>query len=93
MSDLPGVVASGDRVASLRAIRDNLAANIEAAAPQYVAGLSKQLAEVMRELESIAPPNQKSALDEIAGQRDKRRARTSVPKRRSSRNHGGEGSG
>lgn len=88
---LRDVVAEGDRLKSLAAIRDHLAATLDdpLCPPQSVAALTKQLAEVMRELASIAPPEQESTVDEIASQRRKRRQATAVSKRRSAKKHSG----
>jgi hypothetical protein len=71
---LSAAVASGDRVASLRALRDVLASNIEAAeAPRDVAPLARQLTLVLAELDALAPPERKGThLDQLA---DRRRAR------------------
>lgn len=71
---LADAVASGDRVASLRALRDVLASNIGAAeSPRDVAPLSRQLSLVMAELDALAPQERKGThLDQLA---DRRRAR------------------
>jgi hypothetical protein len=82
MAGLKAAAASGDRPQTLAELRDLLAAHLETAPPSYVAGLSKQLAEVMRELHDISPPAEVSAVDEIATARARRRAATKVPKRR-----------
>lgn len=81
VADLFEVVATGDRVKSLERIRDNLASTLEVSPPQYVAALSKQLAETMRELEQLNPPKRKSAVDELAAKRADRRKGAAVSKR------------
>lgn len=76
MADLRDVVASGDRVKSLEAMRDLLASRLSAA--QYdkdVAPLSKRLDEVMAELAALSPPKRESRVDELAAERAKRRAK------------------
>jgi uncharacterized protein (DUF2267 family) len=99
VTDLRGTVAAGDRVCSLRAIRDTLAASLEEAAPQYAAALAKQLADVMRELDQLQPPKQESKVDDLAARRAARRKKAAVPKRaasgkqRRTRSGGADGGG
>lgn len=87
MSGLRAAAASGDRQQALAALRDLLAAHLELSPPSYVAGLSKQLAEVMRELDAIPPKEQQTVVDDLAGQRAKRRAATQVSKRAAAKKH------
>lgn len=66
--------ASGDRTAALVALRDYLAGLIENfdGQPRDIAPITKQLADVVRELDDLAPPQRKgTALDELAARRSK----------------------
>jgi hypothetical protein len=63
---------SGDRVASLTALRDYLAGLVDGfdGAPKDIAPITKQLADVVRELDVLAPVQRKgTALDELAARR------------------------
>lgn len=60
------------RVAVLEALRDYLAGLIDGfdGAPKDIAPITKQLADVVRELDDLAPPLRKgTALDELAARR------------------------
>lgn len=60
------------RVAALEALRDYLAGLIDGfdGAPKDIAPITKQLADVVRELDELAPPLRKgTALDELAARR------------------------
>jgi len=72
VADLPEVVATGDRWASLVALRDLLAAQIEAAVPRDVAALSRQLRDVMADLDA-RPDAKASPVDELKERRTGRR--------------------
>ena len=64
--------ASGDRVTALLALRDFLAGLVDDfdGAPKDIAPITKQLADVVRELDGLAPPMRKgTALDELAARR------------------------
>jgi len=64
--------SSGDRVASLSALRDYLAGLVDDfdGAPKDIAPITKQLADVVRELDGLAPVQRKgTALDELAARR------------------------
>ena len=64
--------SSGDRVASLTALRDFLAGLVDDfdGAPKDIAPITKQLADVVRELDGLAPVQRKgTALDELAARR------------------------
>jgi hypothetical protein len=64
--------SSGDRVASLTALRDYLAGLVDTfdGAPKDIAPITKQLADVVRELDELAPVQRKgTALDELAARR------------------------
>jgi hypothetical protein len=65
-------VSSGDRVTGLLALRDYLAGLIDSfdGAPKDIAPITKQLADVVRELDELAPVQRKgTALDELAARR------------------------
>lgn len=89
MARLASAAASGDRPQALRELRDLLASHLENAPPAYVSGLSKQLSEVMRELDAIKPAEKLSTVDALEVQRAKRRAETPVRKRRPAKKHSG----
>jgi len=65
--------SSGNRVASLTALRDYLAGLVDDfdGAPKDIAPITKQLADVVRELDVLAPVQQRkgTALDELAARR------------------------
>ncbi|GIH29084.1 hypothetical protein Aph01nite_73940 [Acrocarpospora phusangensis] len=66
------VVGEGDRRASLEAIRDKLARELQAAIGKDAATLAKQLRETLAELESLPGGKEVSAVDEIAERRTRR---------------------
>lgn len=72
--NLTEAAASGDRLAALQALRDALAARIDAGT-EGAAPLAKQLADVLREIEQIAPVKQESASDALAARRAARLAK------------------
>jgi hypothetical protein len=54
---LEATARGGDRLATLRALRDRLAKEIdETRSARDVAALSRQLTEVLAEIEALAPP-------------------------------------
>ena len=64
--------ASGDRVEALVGLRDFLAGLVDEfmGAPKDIAPITKQLADVVRELDGLAPVTRKgTALDELAARR------------------------
>lgn len=61
------------RRAGLEAIRDALAAQLDEAQPGQAAGLAKQLAECMRELDSLSE-SKGSRVDDLARRRAARKA-------------------
>lgn len=67
---------SGDRLMTLRALRDHLAASIDACeSMRDLAALSGRLQSVLEEIAQLAPPEQKGdAVDEIAQRRNARRS-------------------
>ncbi len=66
---LVSAVASGDRRASLEALRDHLAAALVDVDARYKAPLAKQLADTMRELDGIRDVKVVSPLDELVSKR------------------------
>lgn len=71
---IAGEVGSGDRERALVALRDRLAAQIDATASgRDVAALSLRLVDVLNELKKSSPPAEKSPVDEIAARRANRR--------------------
>jgi hypothetical protein len=65
--DLPTVVSSEDRRASLSAIRDRVARELVGAEGRDVAALSKELREVIREIDSLPTAERVTPLDKLAG--------------------------
>lgn len=66
--------SSGDRVQALTALRDYLAGLVDTfdGTPKDIAPITKQLADVVRELDGLAPVQHKgTALDELAARRSK----------------------
>ena len=64
--------SSGDRVQALTALRDHLAGLVDAhdGPAKDIAPITKQLADVVRELDGLAPTTRKgTALDELASRR------------------------
>jgi hypothetical protein len=74
MGDVRDAVASDDLRVSMIALRDRLAAAIDECEPRELAGLAKQLGEVLRGLASM-PGEEKSDLDDLTAARAKRRAK------------------
>lgn len=77
MVDLVKVARSGDRVETLRALRDVLAAGIaECGSGRDLAALSRQLQQVLAELDALgaSAPKGGTTLDEVAARRRARKA-------------------
>jgi hypothetical protein len=74
MPSVSEAVASDDLRASMIALRDRLALAIDECEPRELAGLAKQLGEVLRGLASM-PGEEKSELDDLTAARAKRRAK------------------
>lgn len=77
MGSLTDAAASGDRLKTLEALRDSLAAEIEAfdgsRAGGTTAALAARMVDVLEQIEALKPPERKgTALDQLA---DRRRAR------------------
>lgn len=72
---LAATASAGDRGATLRALRDRIAKEIDLTnSARDVAALSRQLTEVLAEIESLPNPEKVSVADEIAKRRADRRA-------------------
>ena len=78
MAGLIEAAESGDRRATLEALRDYLAAIVVIAEPRSVAPLARQLAEVVRELDAMPVGNEESKVDELAQRRLDRLAKPHV---------------
>ena len=65
--------AHESRRAALEALRDHLAACLDAAEPERAAPLSRELRETLRELDALAEPKG-STVDDLAKRRAARRA-------------------
>ncbi|GIH98102.1 hypothetical protein [Planobispora takensis] len=71
--DLLSAVRSGDRRASLEAIRDRLAAELVEADGKNAASIAKELRATLAELDAL-PGGEESKLDDLAARRAARRA-------------------
>lgn len=69
-------VRSGDRRASLTAIRDHLAARLETAPPRDVAAIARQLSDTIEQLENMPKEKGASIVDQLAAKREARRTGT-----------------
>ena len=73
VSDSPSLVAaaaSGDRAATLRALRDRLALEVETSnSARDVAALSRQLTDVLSLIEALPKPAEGTPLDELTQRR------------------------
>lgn len=68
---LSTVVAEGDRRASLVALRDHLAAQLESSERDQAA-LARQLTMVLREIAELPNPAEESKVDDLANRRARR---------------------
>lgn len=75
------VVAGGDRRKSLELMRDALAERLDASEGRDAAPLSKELREVMRELEQIPTGKEVSTSDDLAARRAARIAAAQASER------------
>jgi hypothetical protein len=85
-------VASGDRRRALLALRDRLADELATAEGAAVASLSRQLVNVLNELDGIKVP-EVSARDDLASRRTARRAAAKVQGGAAGGDVGGPGGG
>lgn len=76
MTSLPDSARSGDRLATLQALRDTLADQIaETDSGRDMAALSRQLTDVLKQIVDIAPEKKAGdPVDEIAARRAARRS-------------------
>lgn len=85
MSDSPGLVETaegGDRLATLRALRDDLARSIVACESlRDKASLGRLLKDVLADIEAIPNKAEVSAADEIAARRAARRSNSAASSR------------
>jgi hypothetical protein len=65
---------SGDRRATLEAIRDKLSAELSKEVGRATAPIAKELVAVLRELDGIATAERKTTVDDLANRRATRRA-------------------
>ena len=84
------VALTGDRRATLEAMRDKLAADMDAAPPAVVAQIAGRLSAVLLELEEIGSSRTVSAVDELNAKRLDRLTKAGVPEspRRQARQRG-----
>ena len=74
VQSLVGVVEAGNRADSLRLLARVLAGAIETAEVQNVAALSRQLVDVLRELDELPVEQEGSPVDDLSAARAARRA-------------------
>lgn len=65
--------AGGSRRTALLALRDSLAASVDAVEDRYKAALAKQLADVLRELDSLPAAKETTPVDDLNARRTARR--------------------
>ena len=75
MGDLVNAALTGDKRATLIALRDRLAEEIENAGARDLAPLSRQLTEVLKQLEEVPDKKEVTPADDIANRRKARRNR------------------
>jgi hypothetical protein len=81
VQSLRGVVEAGNRADSLRKIAALLAGAIEVAEVQNVAALTRQLVDVLRELDELPVDQEGSPVDDLAAARAARRSAAKAPGR------------
>ncbi|WP_435111886.1 hypothetical protein [Nocardiopsis synnemataformans] len=74
MDSLSEIVTQGDRRRSLEALRDRIGAALDAAEPNEVAPLSRQLMMVLREIDELPDADRRDSVDDLAARRAARRA-------------------
>ena len=84
------VAATGDRVRTLEAMRDRLAADFDAAPVTVSAQIASQLSKVLAELAELGANTKVSDVDDLAAKRSDRLAAAGVPEspRRQARKRG-----
>ncbi|KPC73040.1 hypothetical protein ADL26_13805, partial [Thermoactinomyces vulgaris] len=78
---LRDIASDGDRRKALEAMRDSLADRFDAAEGRDAATISKELREVMRELEELPTGKEVSTSDELAAKRKARIAAATAAER------------
>lgn len=79
MADLSPIKADfTDYPTRLRALRDHLVDVLERAPETAVAGIAKQLTDVMAKLEAVAPSDTSDTVDELAEARANRRTNSGL---------------
>lgn len=71
---LAEITAAGDRRAALEAVRDRVAAELDTAEGRDVAALSKELRDVLRELDAMPGGEKVTKLDRISDELAAKRA-------------------
>lgn len=80
MATIREVAATGDRRATLEAMRDKLAADMDDAPPAVVAQIAGRLAAVLADIAELPDSSSRSALDELEQRRKDRLAGTEAEK-------------
>jgi hypothetical protein len=76
---IAAVAAQGDRLATLEAMRDRLAADMDVAPPTVSAQLAAQLSKVLAEIAELSKSKKVSSIDELAKRRSDRFAASDIP--------------
>ncbi len=79
MQSVAEVASTGDRIKTLEALRDRLAADFDAAPPTVSAQLASQLSKVLAELAELGANTKVSTVDELAAKRSDRLSAAGVP--------------
>ncbi len=83
VSELAGIAKSGDRLATLEALRDRLAAEIDECQHRHdLASLALRLTDVLQQIDSMPQTQKVSRADEIAERRAARRGAGAAHKAR-----------
>jgi hypothetical protein len=81
MASIEEVAATGDRRATLEAMRAKLAADMDAAPPAVVAQIAGRLSALLAEIAELPDGQVRSELDELLQRRQERLAGTKAPQR------------
>jgi hypothetical protein len=73
------IAATGDRIKTLEAVRDKLAADLDVAPATVTAQLASQLSKVFAELADLGASTKVSSLDELAAKRTDRLTAAGIP--------------
>lgn len=84
------IAKTGDRLQTLEAVRDKLAAHLDTAPATVAAGIASQLSKVLAELVELGASTKVSLIDELAKRRTDRFAAADIPEpaRRQARERG-----